>query len=283
MARRSAETPRRTPSHAAAVAAIERAVDGATEELAVLHAEVAARDGELERLQEICDDRQRVIDELGDHAATYRRAAEERAGLVAALDFELQRLREDLERAEREKTAAISASEAAVLALDEERQRARMASGERDAELRAALREAEALRARAETLETALAARVSLIDELQSACDELQSACDERLTAIEQLSAEIASLRVIAAERGDLLEANEARYRARESELAARDDALVNDGIDWRNLAEDRERALNELAVEAERRSVLLAEVTAALEGRTREVEDLRKRLTRAS
>src|ERR1700686_5468218 len=81
---------------AEAAAAIERAVDHATEELAVLHARITARDAEIERLQDICDDRQRVIQDLSAHADTYRRAAEERAALVATLDFDLQRLQADL-------------------------------------------------------------------------------------------------------------------------------------------------------------------------------------------
>ena len=306
---------------AEAAAALERAADGAAEELAVLHAEVSARDAEVERLQEICDDRQRVIEELGEHAATYRRAAEDRAGLVAALDFDLQRLRADLERAERGRNDALAAAEAATLALDDERQRARLLAGERDAELRAAHRDAEMLRGRIDALENALAARVTLIEELQAACD-------ERLGVMSQLSDEIGALRLVAEERRLLLETNEVRYRERAAapppepandgvdwrvvaderrralddvsaeaerraaliaELTAALEALrreaparADDGVDWRALATERERALQEVSVEAERRSVLLAEVTAALEGRTREVEDLRKRLSRA-
>jgi chromosome segregation ATPase len=314
---------RRSPDKAAdAAAALDRAADGATEELAVLRADVAARDAEVERLQEICDDRQRVIEELGEHASTYRRAAEDRAGLVAALDFDLQRLREDLERAERERNDALAAAEAATLALDEERQRARLLTGERDAELRAAHRDAQLLRARLDGLENALTARASLIEELQAACD-------DRLGVMESLTEEINALRLIAEERRLLLETNEARYRERAAATAAepprdgvdwrvvaqeRERVLqdvsaeaerravllaevtaaleersremperADDGVDWRTIAEERERALQEVSVEAERRAVLLAELTAALEGRTREVEDLRKRLTRAS
>ncbi len=260
---------------AEAAAAIERAADGATEQIGVLRAEVAARDAELARLQTIADDRQRVIDELSGHVSTFRRAAEERAALVASLDFELQRLREDLLRAERASNAAVAAAETAVSALDEERQRTRLATGQRDADLRAAQRETESLRARVDVYEHALAARADLIEELNSACE-------ERLKMIEQLSVEIGSLRLVAEERLILLEGNEAKYRARETlrdGVAGADD----DGVDWRSIAHERERALQDVAAEAERRSVLLAEVTSALEGRTREVEDLRKRLTRAS
>ncbi|MDB5072814.1 MAG: hypothetical protein JWM87_3925 [Candidatus Eremiobacteraeota bacterium] len=271
---------------AEAAAALERAADGVSEELVVLQAEVAARDAEVERLQEICDDRLRVIDELGEHAATYRRAAEDRAGLVAALDFDLQRVRADLERAERERNDALAAAEAATLALDDERQRARLLAGERDAELRTAHRDAQTLRSRVEVLENALAARAGLVEELQAACD-------QRLRVIAGLTEEVETLRRVAEERRLLLETNEARYREREAAAAAAEIAAAEaagrdpgeaagDGVDWRALAEERERALHEVSAEAERRAVLLAELTAALEGRTREVEGLRKRLSRA-
>ncbi len=259
-----------------AAAAIERAADGATEQIGVLRAEVAARDAELARLQSIADDRQRVIDELSGNLSTFRRAAEERAALVASLDFELQRLREDLVRADGARNDAVAMAETAVHALDEERQRTRLAAGQRDAELRAAQRETKAMQTRIAVFEHALTARAAVIEELSAACE-------ERLQMIEQLSVEIGSLRLVAEERLIVLESNEAKYRARETlrdSVAGADD---EDGVDWRTVAQERERALQDVAAEAERRSVLLAEVTSALEGRTREIEDLRKRLTRAS
>ncbi|HYW54538.1 MAG TPA: hypothetical protein VE826_11240 [Dongiaceae bacterium] len=259
---------------AEAAVAIERAADGVTEQIVVLQAQVAARDAELERLQDVAGDRQRVIDELSGSAATYRRAAEERAALVAALDFELQRMRDDLLAADRRRNDAIAAAETAVQALDEERQRTRATSSQRDAELRAAQRETESLRAHIAVLQDALTARGALIEELHSACE-------ERLAAIDRLSDELAAIRHVAEERLVLIETNEAQYRAQE---ALREGAAhAADGIDWRSIADERERALQEVSAEAERRSVLLAELTSALEGRTREAEDLRKRLTRAS
>jgi DNA repair exonuclease SbcCD ATPase subunit len=248
--------PRRAAEQAAqAAAAIRRAADGAADELAFLHAGLCAREAELQRLQEVCEDRQRVIDALTEHAATYRRAAEERAGLLAALDVDLGRLRDDLERVSGEHRAALAAAQEATRALDEERLQIRFTAQEREAELRAAHRDAEALRTRADGLESALVARANLIAQLHTACD-------ERLAVIERLSAEVNGLRRVAGERGLRLDAND---------------------VDWRALAEERERALRQLAAEAERRSVLLAEVTVALEGRGREVEDLRKRLARTS
>ncbi|HWT07292.1 MAG TPA: hypothetical protein VN224_16115 [Xanthomonadales bacterium] len=259
---------------AQAAAAIERAVDGATEQITVLQAQIAARDAELERLRDVADDRQRVIDELSGHVSTYRRAAEERAALVASLDFELQRLRDDLLGAEHRRNDAVAAAETAVHALDEERQRTRLTSGNRDAELREAQRVTESLRARVVVFEEALTARAAVIEELHSACE-------ERLATIDRLSDELAAIRLVAEERLVVLETNEAQYRAQETLRNGL--AQADDGIDWRGIAQERERALQEVAAEAERRSVLLAEVTSALEGRTREAEDLRKRLTRAS
>jgi hypothetical protein len=55
-------------------------------------------------------------------------------------------------------------------------------------------------------------------------------------------------------------------------------DVVARDGTNWRNIAEQRQTALEGLSKEAERRAVLLAEVTAALQDRTREVEELRRR-----
>ena len=342
---------------AAAAAAIGRAVDGVAEELALLKVQIALRNAEIERLQETCDQRQRVIDELTGHADMYRRAAEDRAELVASIDFELQQQRSELGRLESARDEAVAKADSALLALDEERARARKAIKEREAASRAGRRDAEAVRSRADVLEAALATRAALIDELQETCaerlaameqvsaemeslravaeergllvetneqnhraqatlraqelaaaqqavgvlreratmlesaltarssliDELQQACDERLAAIERLSGEIESLRTIAEERRLLVEANEQHYRAREAERAAINGRATRDDTDWRALADEREHALQELSAEAERRAVLLAELTAALEGRTREVEDLRKRLTRAS
>jgi hypothetical protein len=259
---------------AEAAVAIERAANGATEQISVLHAQVAAREAELERLRDVCNDRQRVIDELSGHVSTYRRAAEERAALVASLDFELQRVRDDLLDAERARNNAVAKSEGAVHTLDEERQRTRLASGIRDAELRESQRVTESLRSRITMFEEALSARSAVIDELQSACQ-------ERLVMIERLSEELGAMRLIAEERLLLLETNEAQFRARET--LRESIAGADDGVDWRGIAQERERALGEVAAEAERRSVLLAEVTAALEGRTREAEDLRKRVTKAS
>jgi chromosome segregation ATPase len=240
--------PRRSAAKAAhAAAAIARAADGATEELAVLQAEIETRDIEIGRLLETCDDRQKVIADLGEQAAAYRRAAEGRAALAAALDFDVQRLRRDLERAQAERNDALAAAELATHALDDERRRATLAAHEHDAALRAARGETETLRTRTEMLDAALAARASLVEELQSACDErlaageslsreiealrshvdvldttlaararlieeLQSACDERLAAVENLSAEVDSLRLIAEERRQLLESNDAAY-----------------------------------------------------------------------
>ncbi|MEA2784721.1 MAG: hypothetical protein QOF71_825 [Candidatus Eremiobacteraeota bacterium] len=354
---------KRPPAAAEAAAAIERAVDHATEELAALHARVAARDAEIERLQEVCDDRQRVIRDLSEHSDTYRRAAEERAGLVASLDFDLKRLRaeferaklersnalaearnatemleqqrhefavvfaevaardaarerlqevcdergrliqeltehcaayrqaaeeragiaaasheeaarlrHDLERTERERDRLAAEAETAAHALEEERQRGRLLQGEHDAALRDALRASESLRARIAIFEEALTGRTRVIDELQAACD-------ERLALIERLSDEVEALRNIAEERRLLLESNQTK----DSPSGDAADRSAHDGTDWRELAAERKRALEQLSAEAERRSVLLAEVTAALEGRTRENEELRGRLTRAS
>jgi chromosome segregation ATPase len=260
---------------AAAAAALERSSDGVGTEFAVLQAELAAQGAEIERLHEVCAERQAVIEELRGYGETYRRAAEERAGMVAALELDVRLLREALERAERERSEERASAETAAHAMDDERARATMTLHEREAQLHAAHREAESLRTRVEGLLGALAARGALVDELQTACE-------ERLATIEQMRAEVVSLRLVAEERRILLESNEAAYRAR-AEIAQAQSGGGADAVDWRAHAEERLRLLEEVSAEAERRTVLLAELTAALERRTREVEDLRKRVTQAS
>jgi hypothetical protein len=89
--------------------------------------------------------------------------------------------------------------------------------------------------------------------ERQQTIDDLQQACDERLALIHRLNAEI-----------DLL-------RAGNSITAPAD------GVDWKELALQREAALERLSAEAERRSVLLAELTAALHERNEEVGKLQR------
>jgi chromosome segregation ATPase len=331
-------------------------LDQQRHEVAVVFAEVAARDAARERLQEVCDERDRLIRELNEQCAAYRQAAEERAGIAAASHEEAQRLRHDLDRIERERDQLAADAESAAHALEEERQRARLLRGEHDAALRDALRASESLRARIAISEEALSGRALVIEELQSACDErlalierlsneveslrktaaetesaahvlegerqharflrgahdaalrdaqraseslrariaiieealssrgrvieeLQTACDERLALIERLSDEVESLRNTGKERRLLLESNQTK------DSPSRDaaDRFDGDATDWREVAAERKRALEQLSAEAERRAVLLAEVTAALEGRTRENEELRGRLTRAS
>lgn len=214
-------------------------------EFAVVFAEVAARDAARERLQEVCDERDRLIQELDEHCAAYRRAAEERAGLAATANEEVQRLRHDLERIERERDRHAAEAEIAAHALEEERQRFRLQRGEHEAALRDALRASESLRARIGVFEEALTGRTHVIDELQTACE-------QRLALIQRLSDEVESLQKLAEERRVLLE----RIRTQKPEPAS------GDATDWRAVA---------------------AELTAALEGRTRENEELRGRLTRAS
>lgn len=243
-------------------------------EFAVVFAEVQARDAARERLQAVCDERDRLIQELDERCTEYRRAAEERAGAAAALEEELREARRELERIARERDRTMAAAETSALAFEEERQRVRLLCGQHDAALRDALRAGESLRERIAVLEEGLTARAALIGDLQAACD-------ERLGLIGRLSAEVESLRSVAEERLLLLESNLALQSAPAPAVAAQSGA--DDGVDWRAVADERKRALDAVHAEAERRAVLLADVTAALEGRTRENEELRGRLTRTS
>jgi chromosome segregation ATPase len=243
-------------------------------EFAVVFAEVAARDAARERLQEVCDERDRLIQELSERCTGYRRAAEERAGMAAALQEDVQHARRELERIAHERDRTLAAAETSALAFEEERQRVRLLCGQHDAALQDALRAGESLRERVAVLEDGLSARAGTIGELQAACD-------ERLALIGRLSAEVELLRNVAEERLLLLESNLALIRSAEPAAAAGSGA--DDAVDWRAVADERKRALDAVHAEAERRAVLLADVTAALEGRTRENEELRGRLTRTS
>ncbi len=242
------------------------ALDQQRHEFAVAFAEVAARDAARDSLQDVCDERDRLIQDLDEHCAAYRRAAEERAGLAATAHEEVQRLRHDLEQIERERGRLATEAETAAHAFEEERQRVRLLRSEHEAALRDALRTSESLRARIGMFEEALTGRARVIDELQTACE-------ERLVLIGRLSDEMESLRNLAEERRLLLEQNQTQGSKPSSA----------DATDWRAVAAERKLALEHVSAEAERRAVLLAEVTAALEGRTRENEELRGRLTRAS
>jgi capsule polysaccharide export protein KpsE/RkpR len=116
------------------------------------------------------------------------------------------------------------------------------------------------------TLREQLADREARLTRLRATCAErlqiietLQEACDERLALIERLSREIKRL-----------------HGTGNAEAAA-------DGVDWQAVALEREAALERLSAEAERRSVLLADLTAALHDRTEELDHLRRSRPRTS
>lgn len=97
--------------------------------------------------------------------------------------------------------------------------------------------------------------------ERQQLIDRLDRACTERLALIERLTAEIEILR-----------------SGHPTPLPVPEPA---NGVDWQGIAREREAALARISAEAERRSVLLAELTAALHDRTEEVDQLRRSRTR--
>jgi DNA repair exonuclease SbcCD ATPase subunit len=123
---------------------------------------------------------------------------------------------------------------------------------------------AESALAEIAALREKLADREERIASLQEACadreqliDRLHEACDERLILIERLTAEIETLR------------------------SAQPVPAATNGVDWQAIAREREAALEFVSAEADRRAVLLAEVTAALRDSTEEVDQLRRSRTR--
>jgi vacuolar-type H+-ATPase subunit I/STV1 len=125
-------------------------------------------------------------------------------------------------------------------------------------------------------LRAALAGREADVEQLTAICgerqdviDTLQAASEERLALIERLTQEAERLR-------------------REIERVTAETAVAHvtgesDGVDWQAIAIERGNALEVVSVEAERRARLLAELTAALQARTEEVEELRRDRARSS
>lgn len=203
-------------------------------------AEASLRD--LEMLQDELADNQRVIAEHATRLEMLQTAADERAEVIAVLDRAVKEAHEFA----LDSVANVHFQEVRA-ERDELLQRAAHAEAELLAgreQLEEALsqsrQETQAVRAELQTLYEVLDARATVIAELKRACD-------ERLAVIERMTAE-------------------------------REVAPPIDGVDWRALAEERAVALDTLSREAEKRSVLLAQVTAALQDRTREVEDARGR-----
>ena len=237
---------------------------------------------EIALLQEQLADRDHTLLESTNRLDLLQRAADERAQVIMVLDkalnderrvtaesvpkthydellAEASSLREYLDCATREREAL--AVEKSVLAKDFEDERPRLArvAQQQEAErTRKHNREIQVLEAKIQPLYDALEARSAVIAELKQACD-------DRLAIVENLTTEIAELR-----------ARENLPSAPAMPLAT--DVIVRGGPDWRAVAEQRQAALEGLSKEAERRAVLLAEVTAALQDRTREVEEFRRR-----
>jgi hypothetical protein len=237
-------------------------------EIALLQEQLADREhtlleytNRLDLLQGAADERAQVIMVLDKALNDERRAG---VGSVPKSQFdelsaEARSLSEYLDRAVREREALAVEKRVWEKDFESERLRVQRAAQQQEAELtRKHNREMQAVEAKIQPLYDALEARSAVIAELKQACD-------DRLTIVETLTAEIASLRVresLPAERA----------------LPVVTDVVARDGTNWRNIAEQRQTALEGLSKEAERRAVLLAEVTAALQDRTREVEELRRR-----
>lgn len=237
---------------------------------------------EIALLQEQLADRDHSLLEYTSRLVLLQGAADERAQIIIVLDkalnderrdnaesvpksqfdelsAEARSLSEYLDRAVRERAALAVEKSVWEKDFEDERFRVQRAAQQQEAELtRKHTREMQLLEAKIQPLYDALEARSAVIAELKQACD-------ERLTIVETLTTEIAMLRV-----RESLPVEPAPPMVT--------DIVVRDGTNWRSIAEQRQTALEGLSKEAERRAVLLAEVTAALQDRTREVEELRRR-----
>jgi hypothetical protein len=245
-------------------AALVRERDEHARALDRLHADLTAMQVRVEGVADERDaERERVAALRREYAADLRTARQEADLLRGQLEqrqseLGAQAVADELQRVCDERLALIERLSAEVDALRVvaheraallEAADARVAAlrREHEADLRAARQEAELLRGRLEQRESQAGA--------EAIADELQRICDERLALIERLSADLEALRAVAHERAQLLEINDAAFREREATLVA----------------------------EAERRTVLLADLTAAFEAKVREVEELRGSVPRAS
>jgi DNA repair exonuclease SbcCD ATPase subunit len=122
-----------------------------------------------------------------------------------------------------------------------------------------ALAEIATLREQLSDREERLARLRETCAERQQLIERLNEACTQRLALIERLTNEIETLR------------------------DAHPMPAATNGVDWQSIAREREATLARVSAEAERRSVLLAELTAALRDRTEEVDQLRRSRTRTS
>ncbi len=171
--------------------------------------------------------------------------------------------------------------------------------------------EIEALRSRVATLQRACDERGDVIAELQSHLEILRRAADERAEVIATLDDALTREREqsseararLAAERDGALLSLEASLRARADDgiratvlhqqrenelreveilrarLAGLEDTALTRGeliVDLQRTCEERMALIERLSAEAERRSVLLADMTAAFEASVRELESLR-------
>ena len=213
-------------------------------------AEASLRD--LEMVQDELADNERVIAEHAARIEMLQAAADERAEVIAVLDRAVKEAHEfALDSVANVHYQEVRAERDELLARVRNAEAAVQALADERAaretleeRLSQSRQETQALRAELQPLYKELDARAAVIAELKGACD-------ERLAVIERMTAE-------------------------------RNAVPPSDGVDWRALAEERAAALDTLSREAEKRSVLLAEVTAALQDRTREVEDARSRRGRA-
>ena len=223
-----------------------------TDLLTELRRVVEASLRDIEMLLDELADNQRIIVEHANRIEMLQTATDERAEVIVVLDRALKEAQEVARdsvanvhyqevRTERDELLeSRSHAESAIQAFDGERATLLEARQQLEEQLSASRQETQALRAELQPLYEALDGRASVIAELKSACD-------ERLAVIERMAAD-------------------------------REASPQSDGVDWRTLAEERAVALDLLSREAEKRSVLLSEVTAALQARTREVEDARGR-----
>ena len=172
----------------------------------------------------------------------------------------------------------------------------------------AAIQELHGLRAALATTETQCAMyrdaaeqRGTLIDDLSAEVDAVRTIADERLSLVDQLTADVGTVRATAAERLTLIEhlssqteafaaqverlheeARQLGCRITELQAACDDRLILVDRLSaesamLRAVAEDRAAAIDEISAVAERRAVLLADLTAELESRTRQLQGLRR------
>jgi len=255
---------------------------------------------EIAALKSACDEREAIIADLQKHLAEAQETAAARGALVETLDADLR----DAQRAQKqyeERDAALAVEIAALKSACDEREaiiadlQRHLAVTQATAEERGALVETldadlrgaqaaqqqfderhNAILVEIATLKNVCEEREAIITDLQKHLAVTHQAAEERGALIATLDADLRSAQTARAEfedRHNTILAEVAQLREEvagfEREAEARRDEIAM----LKNVCDERMQEIERITIEAERRSALLADTTAAFESTLRQLE----------